>query len=153
MSRAVQITFDCHDPIGQARFWAEALGYVIPGPPGVPLEDGADPFEAWNRFISGLGIELKPEDMRAAIEDPEGHGPRLFFQIVPEGKTVKNRVHLDVRTAPGLEGQERMEALEVECRRLLTHGATRLNCVDPEPPMEAGFIVMADPEGNEFCLD
>lgn len=153
MSRTVQITFDCDDPILLARFWAEALGYVIPGPPGAVLEDGTDPFEAWNSFISELGIELRAEDMRAAIEDPEGHGPRLFFQIVPEGKTVKNRVHLDVRTAPGQEGEERMDALEAESRRLLSFGAARLERVDPAPPMEAGFIVMADPEGNEFCLD
>ena len=153
MSRAVQITFDCHDPIGQATFWAEVLGYVIPGPPGVRLEPGEDPFAAWQAFVEGLGIDMRPEDFRAAIEDPQGRGPRVFFQIVPEAKTVKNRVHLDVRAAPGLQGDERMSALEDECRRLLNLGAQRLERVDPDPPMETGFIVMADPEGNEFCLD
>lgn len=153
MSRAVQITFDCHDPEVQARFWAEALGYVIPGPPGVKLAPEDDPFDAWKTFIKDLGIALKPEDFRAAIEEPQGRGPRVFFQIVPEDKTVKNRVHLDVRAAPGLYGQERMDALEAECQRLQSLGAKRLERVDPDPPMESGFLVMADPEGNEFCLD
>lgn len=77
----------------------------------------------------------------------------MFFQKVPEGKTAKNRVHLDVRAAPGLEGEERMAALEAECDRLVTLGARRLQRHDPQPPMSAGHIVMADPEGNEFCLD
>lgn len=153
MSRAVQITFDCHDPKVLARFWAEVLGYVIPGPPGSDLGPNDDPFEAWGAFIENLGIEMKPEDFRAAAEDPDGHGPRLFFQIVPEDKVVKNRVHLDVRAAPGLQGEDRMNALEAECSRLILLGATRLQRVEPQPPMETGFIVMADPEGNEFCLD
>ncbi|QQT68138.1 VOC family protein [Brevibacterium casei] len=153
MSRSVQITVDSHDPILLARFWAEVLGYVIPGPPGVTLADGDDPFAAWKTFLDSLGVEMRPEDLRAAIEDPAGRGPRVFFQTVPEDKTVKNRVHLDVRAAPGLQGSERMEALEAECARLERLGATRLERFDPSPPMETGFIVMADPEGNEFCLD
>lgn len=153
MSRTVQITVDCHDPEKEARFWASVLGYVIPGPPGVELGDEDDPFDAWKDFVADLGIELGPENMRAAIADPEGVGPRLFFQTVPEDKTVKNRLHLDVRAAPGLEGEERMETLEAECARLSRLGGSRLKRVDPDPPMEHGFIIMADPEGNEFCLD
>ncbi|NUR82573.1 MAG: VOC family protein, partial [Nonomuraea sp.] len=69
------------------------------------------------------------------------------------GKTAKNRVHLDVRAAPGLQGEERMAALEAECARLVALGATRVSRSEPEPPMSGGFIVMTDPEGNEFCLD
>jgi hypothetical protein len=72
---------------------------------------------------------------------------------VPEDKVDKNRVHLDVRAAPGLQGDERMAALEVECDRLVARGATRVRRYEPAPPMSAGFIVMTDPEGNEFCLD
>ncbi|MEW1848238.1 VOC family protein, partial [Nonomuraea angiospora] len=85
--------------------------------------------------------------------DPDGAGPRLFFQRVPEGKQAKNRVHLDVRAAPGLEGEARMAALEAEAERLVSRGATRLQRHEPAPPLSGGFIVMADPEGNEFCLD
>ncbi len=70
-----------------------------------------------------------------------------------EEKTAKNRVHLDLRAAPGLEGDERMTALESECERLVDLGATRFRRFEPAPPMSAGFIVMQDPEGNEFCLD
>jgi hypothetical protein len=97
-----------------------------------------------------------PEEQRngrSAVEDPDGRGPRLFFQRVPEGKAAKNRVHLDVRAAPGLQGEERMAALEAECDRLVALGAARVHRHEPEPPLGAGHIVMTDPEGNEFCLD
>lgn len=153
MARHVQITFDAHDPRGLCRFWAATLGYVIPGPPGVELAEGQDPLGAWDAFLEQVGAPKEMWNSRAAIEDPEGTGPRLFFQQVPEGKTVKNRVHLDVRAAPGLEGEARMAALEEECTRLTQLGATRVRRTEPAPPMEAGFIVMQDPEGNEFCLD
>jgi hypothetical protein len=89
----------------------------------------------------------------SASVDPDGVGPRLWFQKVPESKVAKNRVHLDIRAAPGLEGDQRMAALEAECERLTALGATKLKRFEPEPPMSGGFIVMQDPEGNEFCLD
>ena len=76
-----------------------------------------------------------------------------FFLYRPEGKTARNRVHLDVRAAPGLQGDERMAALEAECERLVALGATRVRRFEPEPPMGLGWIVLTDPEGNEFCLD
>jgi Glyoxalase-like domain len=81
-----------------------------------------------------------------------GRGPRLFFQKVPEGKATKNRVHLDVRAAPGLEAADRMAALEAEADRLIALGGTRVSRIDPGG-MDAGHVVMRDPEGNEFCLD
>jgi hypothetical protein len=62
-------------------------------------------------------------------------------------------VHLDVRAAPGLQGDERMAALEADCERLVALGATRVRRFEPEPPMSLGWIVLTDPEGNEFCLD
>ena len=153
MSRTIQVTFDAHDPAAQSRFWAAALGYTIPGPPGVELAEGADPLEAWGEFLTRIGVPEEQHNSRSAIEDPRGTGPRVFFQQVPEEKVVKNRVHLDVRAAPGLDGDERMAALEAECERLVGLGARRVRRVDPAPPMESGFVVMTDPEGNEFCLD
>ena len=72
---------------------------------------------------------------------------------MPEGKTAKNRLHLDVRAAPGSVGDERMAALDAEATRLADLGATRVRRVDPDGRMETGFVVMQDPEGNEFCLD
>src|SRR5690348_8036366 len=110
----------------------------------------------WPRATTGSrGLAyLKSNATReSAIEDPDGHNPRLFFQHVPEGKVARNRVHRDVRAAPGLQGEERMAALEVECARLVALGATRVRRDEPAPPLSAGFIVMTDPEGNEFCLD
>jgi hypothetical protein len=145
MSRAIQISFDCADPHGLAGFWNEALAYRYDSPP--------PGFATWEEALDHFGV---PEDQRnnaSAAVDPEGLGPRLWFQKVPEGKTAKNRLHLDVRAAPGLEGDERMAALEAECTRLEALGGSRLHRFEPDPPMSQGFIVMADPEGNEFCLD
>ena len=153
MSRQIQVTFDAHDPRALSLFWRDVLGYVHPAPPGADLPEGADPLAAWDDFLERVGVPEDQRNSRSAIEDPSGRGPRLFFQQVPEDKVAKNRVHLDVRAAPGLEGEERMAALETECDRLVALGATRVRRDEPEPPMSLGFIVMTDPEGNEFCLD
>ncbi|WP_305785656.1 VOC family protein [Symbioplanes lichenis] len=153
MSKEFQITFDCHDPQALSIFWRDALGYAHPGPPGVDLPPGADPLAAWEDFLDRNGVPAEHRNTRSALEDPDGRGPRLFFQQVPEDKVVKNRLHLDVRAAPGLRGDDRMAALEAECDRLVALGAKRLRREEPEPPLSFGFIVLADPEGNEFCLD
>lgn len=153
MSREVQVTFDAHDPRALSSFWRDVLGYVHPGPPGVELPEGADPLAAWDDFLAHLGVPEEQRNSRSAVEDPDGRGPRLFFQRVPEDKVAKNRVHLDVRAAPGLDGEERMAALEAECERLVALGATRVRRHEPAPHLGQGHIVMTDPEGNEFCLD
>jgi hypothetical protein len=153
MSREFQVTFDAHDPQALSLFWRDALGYVHPGPPGVALAPGADPLAAWDEFLDRMGVPADQRNSRSALEDPDGRGPRIFIQQVPEDKVAKNRLHLDLRAAPGLWGDERMAALEAECERLLKLGATRVRRDDPEPPLSLGYIVMQDPEGNEFCLD
>ncbi|KAA1415920.1 VOC family protein [Nocardioides humilatus] len=153
MSRTVQITFDARDPRGLSTFWRDALGYVHPTPPGVTLADGEDPLAAWDEFLERAGVPEERRNSASAIEDPDGVGPRVFFQRVPEGKVAKNRVHLDVRAAPGLEGDERMAVLEAECERLVALGALRVERFEPALPIGSGHIVMTDPEGNEFCLD
>ncbi|PRX44916.1 hypothetical protein B0I33_11014 [Prauserella shujinwangii] len=145
MAREVQITFDCADPAALAAFWADALGYRLQDPPAG--------FESWEQALDAMGVPPERRNDASAVVDPEGSGPRLFFQRVPEGKQAKNRVHLDVRAAPGLDGDARMAALETEAERLVSLGATRLQRYEPAPPLVAGFIVLADPEGNEFCLD
>ena len=145
MTKEVQITFDCADPAALAGFWAEVLGYEVQSPP--------DCFDSWEAALEAFGVPKDQWNSKSAILPVDGTGPRVFFQQVPEGKTVKNRVHLDVRAAPGLTGDERMEALEAECARLEALGASRAYRVEPDPPMEFGFITMHDPEGNEFCLD
>lgn len=126
--RQVQVTFDCAEPERVARFWAEVLGYVVPPLP--PEDEGS-----W-----------------AACADPSGVGPRLYFQRVPEGKVVKNRVHLDVRAGTGLVGEERLARLEAECERLVALGAAHVRTLHADEENES-CIVMQDVEGNEFCLD
>jgi hypothetical protein len=153
MSRQIQVTFDAHDPRALSTFWRDVLGYVHPGPPGVEVPEGVEPLDAWDEFLAKIGVPESERNSRSAIEDPDGDGPRVFFQQVPEDKVAKNRVHLDVRAAPELEGDERMAALEAECDRLVALGAKRVQRFDPAPPMAFGTITMTDPEGNEFCLD
>ena len=145
MARNVQITIDCADPAGLAAFWAEVLGYRLQDPPAG--------FATWEQALEAMGVPPESRNDASAVVHPGGSGPRLFFQRVPERKQVKNRLHLDVRSAAGLEGDARMRALETEADRLISHGATRLRRHEPAPPLGEGHIVMADPEGNEFCLD
>jgi hypothetical protein len=117
-----QVTFDCAEPERVARFWCEVLGYVL------------------------------PPDTAVVCVDPSGVGPRLYFQRVPEGKVVKNRVHLCVRVGTGLVGDERLATLEAECARLIPLGAARVRLL-PADGIEESCIVMQDIEGNEFCVD
>jgi len=115
--KEVQVTFDCADPWSLSLFWNEVLGYVQPPPP--------PGFGSWQEAVA----QLPPQQLNSASAsvDPTGTGPRLFFQQVPENKAGKNRLHLDVRAAPGLQGDDRMAALEAECDRLIASGATRAN--------------------------
>src|SRR5690349_3928857 len=117
MSREVQITFDSADPASLAAFWAEVLDYVLQPPPG--------DFTTWDEALDAWGVPPEERNSRSALIDPDGKGPRIFIQKVPEGKTAKNRVHLDVRAAPGLEGEERMAALQAESDRLVALGASQ----------------------------
>ena len=130
MGRDVQITIDCADPARLAAFWAEALGYRLQDPPAG--------FGSWEEALEAFGVPPERRNDASAVIDPGGSGPRVFFQRVPEPKQVKNRVHLDVRAAPGLEGNARMAALEEEAERLVAHGATRLRRFEPSPPLDAG---------------
>jgi hypothetical protein len=140
--KQVQITFDCAEPERVARFWCEVLGYVVPPPP--------KGFASWSEFDRSLPADR--QGAAFACQDPSGVGPRLFFQRVPEGKVVKNRVHLDVRVGTGLVGEERLAALQAECDRLVALGATRQRVLYADEYNES-CIVMQDVEGNEFCLD
>ncbi|WP_110241354.1 VOC family protein [Nocardioides gilvus] len=140
-----QVTFDASDPGALAEFWAAVLRYQVqPPPPG---------FDTWVDALEAMGMPPEMHDARSAIVPLDGAtGPRVFFQKVPETKVLKNRVHLDLRAAPGLEGEERMAALESECARLVELGAERIRRVEPDG-LDTGWILMTDPEGNEFCLD
>lgn len=153
MTFEFQVTFDCHDPKSLSTFWRDALGYVHPAPPGVELAAGEDPLDAWDEFLERMKVPIEDRNSSSALVDPGGRGPRIFFQQVPEPKQSKNRLHLDVRAAPGLQGEARLAALEVECERLVGLGASKVQVFEPQPGLGDWFIVMRDPEDNEFCLD
>ena len=145
MATGVQVVFDCADPDRMARFWAAALGYKLQDPP--------PGFASWEDWARDQGIpEERWNDVGAAV-DPDGRGPRLYFQRVPEPKTVKNRVHLDLNITGGLPSgrslEERRARADAEVERLLGFGATRLRAAE-----ELGqyWVVMQDVEGNEFCV-
>ncbi len=140
--KQVQVTFDCANPRAVAEFWKAVLGYVDP-----PILPG---FDSWDAFDASQPVESQGSTW--VCQDPDGVGPRLFFQRVPEAKTVKNRLHLDVRVGVGLTGDERVSALEAEAARLETLGAGRLRLLLADEENEA-CLVMQDVEGNEFCLD
>ena len=142
MGKSIQIVFDAADPAEVAAFWAEALGYVLQPPPAG--------YETWEAFADEVGIpEEERNDLAAAI-DPDGVGPRVLIQKVPEGKAVKNRVHLDIAVDESLEAGARERAVDAESLRLQAHGASVV-----EARRSHGgtyWVVMQDPEGNEFCV-
>lgn len=140
--RQVQVAFDCADPRAVSQFWKAVLGYVDPAvPPG---------FDSWEAFDASLPSQRQGSTW--ACQDPHGVGPRLFFQRVPEPKTTKNRVHLDVRVGVGLTGDERVAALEAEAARLEALGARRVRLLLADEENES-CLLMQDVEGNEFDLD
>ena len=124
MAQLHDIVFDSAHPAATARFWAAALdGYAV-----APYD------EAELARLRALGID-GPEDDPTVLVQPAGQGPRLWFQLVPERKRVKNRVHLDLRAID----------VEAEVIHLTGLGASVLSRHDDH-------TLLADPEGNEFCL-
>ena len=144
MATGIQVTFDCADPARLAAFWAEALHYRLPAPP-----DGHGTWDDWAR---ANGIPEERWNDVSAVEDPDGKGPRVFFQRVPESRVVKNRVHLDLNVGGGHATpiDERRRRVDAEVVRLKDLGAT-----DARGPIDAHgeyWVRMNDPEGNEFCV-
>ena len=141
MATGVQIVFDCADPDKLATFWAAALHYEKQDPP--------PGFASWPDFLKAQGIPESEWNSASAVVDPDGAGPRIYFQQVPEGKVVKNRVHLDLnvggpRATPLDERRRRVDA---EVVRLVQLGAR-----PSRPVQERGeyWVNLFDPEGNEF---
>ena len=131
MYTKIQVVFDAAEPEKLAEFWRLALDYVVEPPP--------EGFESWEEFARSAGIPEEEFGEVSSRIDPVGEGPRLYFQRVPEGKTAKNRVHLDLRPYPGDD-----QAAEVT--RLRALGATDIDLGQGDVP----WTCLADPEGNEF---
>ncbi|MFC1437084.1 VOC family protein [Streptacidiphilus sp. N1-10] len=121
-SRFTELVVDCHDPERLAAFWCEVLDFKVIDRSGAMVEIGS-----WVPTV---------EDVRARQMPPT-----LLFIPVPEGRTVKNRLHLDVSPIDG--------STEAEVTRLIGLGATR---ADVGQGPDRSWVVMADPEGNEFCV-
>ena len=147
MATQIQVTIDCADPGRLARFWADALGYRLEEPP--------DGFASWQDYWVSRGLPPEEvEDGYDSIVDPDGVRPRIWFQPVPEPKVVKNRVHLDLGVSGGRQVPlpTRRRRARAEAERLVAAGATRLRVLSEEA-VDHYAVVMADPEGNEFCLN
>ena len=144
------LTIDCTDCSRLVSFWCEALGYVP--------EPAPDGWDSWLAYWRAAGIpdeELEgAEDGSGAIVDPEGVRPRIWFQEVPEPKSVKNRLHVDVRHTPGREAMPyaaRRASVDAEVERLLALGASIAYRNAPEGA-DYYAVTLRDPEGNEFCV-
>lgn len=136
----IQVVFDAAEPEKLAEFWGLALGYVTEPPP--------EGFGSWEEFARSA--EIAEEDYASSRIDPKGEGPRLYFQRVPEGKTAKNRVHLDIRVADReVRGAERERLVSEKVEQLMQAGAS-LAWVDDTG--RGSSVVLRDPEGNEFCV-
>ncbi|WP_432753645.1 VOC family protein [Streptomyces sp. JL2001] len=147
----LQLTIDCAEPRKLVPFWAAALRYVPqPAPEG---------HATWREYWAATGVpeEELPEgvgELPESIVDPKGIGPRVWFQHVPEPKTVKNRLHLDLKVGGGRELPlaVRRERVDGEVARLTAIGASILYTMDEPDGMDYYAVVLQDPEGNEFCI-
>jgi hypothetical protein len=142
-----QLVIDCANPELLANFWAAALGYELEPPPAG--------FATWDDYWRDVGVpesELGGGEDR--IYDPAGGGPRIWFQVVPDGKTIKNRWHIDVHASGGrsVPIEIRKQRVDAEARRLADLGATIFGPLDTEG-IDHYAVGMKDPEGNEFDIN
>src|SRR5690348_7737710 len=147
MTVRYQLVINCADPDLLARFWAAALGYELEPPPA-----GFGTWDDWRRDI-GLP-EAEPGYGADSIIDPDGNGPRIWFQVVPDSKTVTNRLHLDIHVSGGraLPIATRRQRVDAEAKRLSDLGATMLGALTEEG-LDHYAVAMKDPEGNEFDIN
>ena len=147
MAVSFQLVIDCADPDRLARFWVAALGYELE-----PVPDG---FATWDDYWRDVGVG--EEDLgigEDSIIDPERGGPRIWFQRVPESKTIKNRLHLDISVSGGRAApiEIRQQRVDAEAQRLAQLGGTIIRVL-AEPGLDHYAVAMADPEGNEFDIN
>jgi len=147
MTVSYQLVIDCAEPDPLAHFWAEALHYVIATPP--------PGFDSWDDWYRSVGVPEEEIGIGAdRIEDPNAEGPPIWFQVVPEKKSIKNRIHIDVNASGGRGNslEVRRQRVEAEATRLESLGATRVSALS-EVGMDHYAVAMLDPEGNEFDIN
>jgi hypothetical protein len=137
LSKRFGITVDCHQPSTLAAFWCPLLGYIEEPPPAG--------YANWQEYDLAKGVSAAEAESGCTIMDPEGRAPRIYFQRVPEDKAVKNRVHLDIVAAESHLWAD----VQVAADNAVASGAA---IVRESEDLNDRFIVMTDPEGNEFCL-
>ncbi|MGB6501085.1 MAG: VOC family protein [Thermoplasmata archaeon] len=147
MTGDFQIVIDCSDPNLLAHFWADALGYQIQGPP--------PGFASWKEYWISRGVpasEAGEGDDR--ISDPSARGPSVWFQRVEDRKSIKNRIHLDLRASGRDEVPFaiRRQRVEAEAARLVLLGATKIGALE-SGVVDHYAVAMTDPEGNEFDIN
>ncbi|QEU89757.1 VOC family protein [Streptomyces kanamyceticus] len=139
MATRIDLTLDCADARLLAAFWKTALGYVDEPPPA--------PFATREEWFASFELpDDDPIDDSAWLCAPDGTGPRLSLLRVPEPKTAKNRLHVDVRVPGHGDAAERWARIRAEAARLVAAGGRVL------AEFDGHHVVMADPEGNEFCV-
>lgn len=150
MATKVQVVFDCADPERLATFWIAALQYKLQDPP--------PGFASWEDALRAMKVPEEEWNSARAIVDPEGRGPRIYFQQMDTPKQGKNRLHMDLNVSggPSVPLPDRKIRIDAEVNRLLAFGATKQRAWELpwRSAAESGeyWIVMQDPDGNEFCL-
>jgi hypothetical protein len=164
-----QVVFDCADTDRLARFWSEALHYKLQDPPAG--------FPTWQAALKAWNVPEEEWNSASAIVDPDGRGARIYFQQMDTPKPGKNRLHLDLNVSGGMAVplETRKTQVNQEVDRLLRLGATKQKAweemdrfalesqrgaaaatqnLPPQSKAEPGeyWVVMQDPEGNEFCV-
>jgi len=145
MALGIQIVYDCADPDRLARFYAAALHYKLQDPP--------EGFATWEEFLASIGVPKEEMNDASAIVDPDGKGPRIYFQRMDTPKPRKNRLHLDLNASGGrkVPAEERRRRIDAETARILSLGLAAKKVTVSDDP-NSYFVTMLDPEGNEFDL-
>jgi len=138
------LTLDCARPRELAAFWSLALGYVEPDPP--------PGWASWQEWLVGQGVPEDEWDDGAYLVDPAGVRPPLSLLRVPEPKTAKNRLHLDLKVTGGRDVDQAVRERLIRDRADLLLRAGAAVVQEVAGPVGLDHLVLSDPEGNEFCV-